>query len=267
LYHVHNPTSGKFGWGFELKTSLKKEKGKKAKTLSVTQNHKIVYKNGEINFKVIKTKRRKTSEIVIKFNEVLIRTPFSKSRKDIDSMVKNKAEWILEKLKENNGKKPEIALPEFKDNTTLPYLGQNCILKVVRDGKSDFLEFSNGVFIVHVKKNSVKTTYEKWLFVMAPAIFDLFIEKYCVLLNVRPKKILIKKLKSRWGSATFKGTINLNVNLVKAPISVIEYVVLHEIGHLVEKNHSPKFWKLIRDHMFDYSEKKDWLKINGMNIS
>jgi predicted metal-dependent hydrolase len=235
--------------------------------LPIAERHRIVYKNNEIDFKIIKTGRRKTSEIVIKFDEVLIRAPFSKSRKDIESMVKDRAEWIIKKMKENNGKKPEIMPPEYRDNTTLPYLGKNCVLKVVRDEKSDFLEFSNGVFVAHVKKNSVKTMYEKWLFDAAPAIFNLFIEKYSILLNVRPKKVSIKKLKSRWGSATFKGTINLNVNLVKAPTSVIEYVVLHELGHLVEKNHSPKFWKLIKDHMLDYSEKKDWLKINGLNIS
>ena len=235
--------------------------------MPITERHKIVYKNNEIDLKIIKTGRRKTSEIVIKFDEVLVRAPFSKSRKDIESMVKDKAEWIIKKIKENSGKKPEIMPPEYRDNTTLPYLGKNCILKVVKDEKSDFLEFSKDVFTAHVKKNSVKTIYEKWLFVAAPAIFNLFIEKYSILLNVRPKKIMIKKLKSRWGSATFKGTINLNVNLVKAPTSVIEYVVLHEMGHLVEKNHSPKFWKLIKDHMFDYSEKKDWLKINGVNIS
>jgi predicted metal-dependent hydrolase len=235
--------------------------------LSITQKHKIVYKNNQIDFKIVQTRRRKTSEIIVKFDEVLIRTPFSKSRKDIESMVKNKAEWILKKLKENDGKKPEIMLPDYKNNTTLPYMGRNCTLKVVKGEKSDFLEFSNDAFTVHVKKNSVKTIYEKWLFVIAPAIFNLFVEKYSVLLNVRPKKILIKNLKSRWGSATFKGTVNLNVNLVKAPIGVIEYVVLHEMGHLVEKNHSPKFWKLVEDHMFDYVEKKDWLKINGTHIS
>ncbi|MBA3750968.1 MAG: M48 family metallopeptidase, partial [Nitrosopumilus sp.] len=83
---------------------------------------------------------------------------------------------------------------------------------------------------------------------------------------VNPKKILIKNLKSRWGSTTFKGTINLNVNLIKAPFDVIEYVVLHEMGHLIEKNHSPKFWKLIKSYMFDYSKKIKWLKINGQHI-
>lgn len=232
---------------------------------AIIQKHKIVYKNKEIKFKIIKTTRRKTSEIVIKYDDVFIRTPISKSIQDIESIVKNKAEWILQKIKENDGKKPEIILPEYKNNTTLPYLGKNKTLKIVKDD-TDYLEFLNDEFIIHVKKNTAKTTYEKWLFSASSAIFDLYVEKYSTILNVKPKKIIIKNLKSRWGSATCKGIINLNVNLIKAPMEVIEYVVLHEMGHLIEKNHSPKFWKLIRNYMFNYSEKAKWLKINGINL-
>lgn len=232
---------------------------------TITQKHKIVYENKEIEFKIIKTNRIKTSEIVVKYDDVFIRTPKSKSLQDIETLVKNKAEWILQKIRANDGKKPEIIFPEYKNNTTLPYLGKNIPLKVVKDD-ADYLEFLNGKFIIHIKKNLVKTTYEKWLFSASYAIFNLYVEKYSALLNVKPNKILIKNLKSRWGSATYKGIINLNVNLIKAPMGVIEYVVLHEMGHLIEKNHSPKFWKLIRNHMFNYSEKVKWLKINGTNL-
>lgn len=244
---------------------LNQRKGKKVMTNSTIQNHKIVYKNHEIEFKIIKTGRKKTSEITVKYDDILIRTPFSKSIEDIESFVNNKAEWILQKIKENKGKKPEIIFPVYKNNTTLPYLGKNIILKIVKD-ENDFLEFSNDEFVMHVKRNRVKSIYEKWLFSTSPTIFNRFIEKYSDLLNVRPKKILIKNLKSRWGSTTFKGTINLNVNLIKSPIEVIEYVVLHEMGHLIEKNHSHRFWKIIKRHMFDYPDKVKWLKINGSNI-
>ncbi|HEY5630900.1 MAG TPA: M48 family metallopeptidase, partial [Nitrososphaeraceae archaeon] len=125
---------------------------------------------------------------------------------------------------------------------------------------------SNNEFTIHVKKKKIKTIYEEWLFERSTLIFNQFIEKYCALLNVRPKKILIKNLKSRWGSATFKGTINLNVHIIKAPLEVIEYVVLHEMGHLIEKNHSKRFWKIIKYYMDDYQDKRRWLKINGSNI-
>ena len=229
------------------------------------QKHKIVYKNKEIEFKIIKTARRKTSEIVIKSDDVFIRTPFSKSIHDTETLVKSKADWILTKIKENEGRKPEIKLPTYRNNTTLPYLGKNICLKIVK-GDTDYLEFLNDEFMIHVKKKSVKTIYEKWLFSTSQAIFNQYIEKYSTLLNVKPNKILVKSLKSRWGSTTFKGTINLNVNLIKAPVDVIDYVVLHEMGHLIEKNHSARFWKLIRAYMHNYSEKAKWLKINGTNI-
>ncbi|HXS59386.1 MAG TPA: SprT family zinc-dependent metalloprotease [Candidatus Sulfopaludibacter sp.] len=229
------------------------------------QKHKIVYKNNEIEFQIIKTARKKTSEITVKYDDILIRAPFSKSIEDIESLVNSKVEWILQKIKENSGKKPEIIFPTYKNNTTLPYLGKNVSLKIVKD-KNDYLEFSNNEFVMHVNKNKVKTIYEKWLFNISSIIFNQFIEKYSILLNIRPKKILIKNLKSRWGSATYKGTINLNVNLIKAPIEVIEYVVLHEMSHLIEKNHSHRFWKIIEYHMSNYPDKIKWLKINGSNI-
>jgi predicted metal-dependent hydrolase len=230
----------------------------------IIQKHKIVYKDNEIKFKIIKTSRRKTSEIIIKYDNVFIRTPFSKSLLDIETLVADKAEWILQKIKENDGKKPEIISPEYKNNTTLPFLGKNIVLKIVKDNR-DYLELMDE-FIIHVNKNRVKTTYEKWLFSNSFEIFNEYIEKYSTILNARPKKIFVKKLKSRWGSATYKGIINLNLNLIKAPIGVIEYVVLHEMGHLIEKNHSHKFWRLIRSHMPNYPEKVKWLKINGVNL-
>ncbi len=79
--------------------------------VSIVQKHKIIYKNKEIEFKIIKTARKKTSEITVKYDDVLIRAPFSKSIEDIEYLVNNKAEWILQKIKENVGKKPEIILP------------------------------------------------------------------------------------------------------------------------------------------------------------
>ena len=234
-------------------------------TFCAIQKHIIIYKNKEIEFRILKTTRKKTTEITIKYDDILVKTPFSKSIENIESLVADKAEWILKKIKENNGIRPQITAPLYINNTTLPYLGKNILLEIVKDNK-DFLEFTNDEFIIHIKKKKVKTIYEEWLFSISNIIFNQYIEKYSILLNVRPKKIFIKKLKSRWGSTTFKGTINLNVNLIKAPLEVIEYIVLHEMGHLIEKNHSQRFWKIIKCYMYDYADKRKWLRINGSNI-
>lgn len=227
--------------------------------------HTITYKNKEIDFKIIKTSRKKTTEITIQFDDIFVRTPLSKSIEDIELLVSEKAEWILQKIKENAGKKPDIIQPNYKNNTTIPYLGKNWMLKIVKNEK-EFVEILHDQIIIYTNKNKAKVIYEKWLFDVADTIFNQFIEKYSLLLKIHPQRILLKNLKSRWGSTTYKGTINLNINLMKAPLEVIEYVVLHEMGHLLEKNHSQNFWKIIKEHMKDYKEKIKWLKINGTNI-
>ncbi|MGN6613921.1 MAG: YgjP-like metallopeptidase domain-containing protein, partial [Candidatus Nitrosocosmicus sp.] len=162
-------------------------------TACLIKKHKVFYKNNEIEFDILKTSRKKTCEITIKYTEILVKAPFSKSIQDIESLVILKAEWILKKIKENNGKRADIKNPLYVNGTTLPYLGENIILNTLK-GRADFLEFSNNEFTIHVKKKKIKTIYEEWLFEKSTLIFNQFIEKYCTLLNVRPKKILIKNL-------------------------------------------------------------------------
>ncbi len=75
--------------------------------------------------------------------------------------------------------------------------------------------------------------------------------------------IVLKNLHSRWGSCSSKGNINLSTRLLFAPEEVQDYVIIHELAHLVEMNHSPRFWKLVADAMPDYKMKEKWLKDNG----
>ena len=68
---------------------------------------------------------------------------------------------------------------------------------------------------------------------------------------------------SNWGSCSSKGNINLSTRLLFAPDDVIDYVIIHELAHRIEMNHSPRFWKLVSDAMPDYKEKEKWLKVHG----
>jgi len=77
------------------------------------------------------------------------------------------------------------------------------------------------------------------------------------------KKVSLKYNTSNWGSCSTKGNINLSTRLLFAPDPVIDYVIIHELAHLVEMNHSPKFWKVVKSIMPDYKEKEKWLKVNG----
>ena len=233
---------------------------------SFNHKHKIIYDNNVLEFQIIRTQRRiKTNEILIEYGNVSVRTSTSSSLKEIESLVSKKAKWIFQKIKEQDNPDASIKVPIYQNNSTLPYLGKNYGLRII-DHNSNLLSFSNDGFIIYTNRRNVKRIYEQWLSDIAYPIIGPIIVKYSKLLNVSPKKILLKKLKSRWGSATYSNIINLNIHLLKAPLDVIEYVVLHELSHLIERNHSKQFWKIVSDNMSDYKIKIRWLKVNGPYI-
>lgn len=226
-------------------------------------NHEIIYNNHVLEFQIIRTlKRRKTNEILVEYGNVSLRTSMSTSINEIETLMNRKAKWILQKIREQDYRDAVIKKLTYKDNSTLPYLGKNCLLKIIQNN-STFIKFINDEFIIYTNRRNVKSIYEQWLFDNALLIFDPIIKRYSRILNVLPKKILIKKLKSRWGSATSNNTINLNIHLLKTPLDVLEYVILHELSHLIERNHSYRFWKIVSDNMTDYKDKIKWLKINA----
>jgi len=115
-------------------------------------------------------------------------------------------------------------------------------------------------------KKNIKMLYEKWLTETAQCFVDKKIQLYSRQLGVEPRKVIFKNLKNRWGSATKEGVINLSLNLLKAPIDIIDYMVLHEMCHLQIKEHSHRFWDLVHKFMPNFEDKIEWLKVNGSNL-
>ena len=228
--------------------------------------HQIIHNNSILEFQIVRSRRRKkTSEISIVNGIICIKVPMSTTIHSIESLATKKATWIQKKVNEQNDPNITIKVPTYSNNSTLPYLGKNYPLKIVYSNYHSF-QFSDDQFIIYTKKNNIKRYYEQWLFGGAMTIFEPLISKYSQILKVSPKKIIIKNLKSRWGSATYNNIINLNIHLLKAPLEIIDYVVLHELSHLIEHNHSPRFWKLVAENMQDYRTKISWLKRNGPYI-
>ena len=238
----------------------------------IHQKDKVKYGTRTISYHIVKSKRVKTSEIIVDGQEVTIRTPLDKNILEIKRIALDKANWILKKQKENRESKPQIIKPTFKQDSTLSYLGRNYPLKILNNQAKTSFEFVNGGFIIKilgVKSNTDNLTrlYERWLVDNTLPTLKNMIDRYSHELNVKLQKIAIKKLKNRWGSLTKDGkTMSVNINLFKTPNDVIEYVVLHELCHLKIKEHSHHYWDLVRKFMPNYEEKIKWLEINGSNL-
>ena len=85
-------------------------------------------------------------------------------------------------------------------------------------------------------------------------------------MNVRYNSVKIKNYKSRWGSCSSKGDISFNWKIIFAPENIIEYLVVHELSHLIHFNHSKLFWNKVKEFQYNYKENRKWLKENGYKL-
>ena len=171
---------------------------------------------------------------------------------------------------------PEIIKPSFHEGSSLSYLGKTYPIKIFKNEPKNSISFLDHQFIIRLlpisssaKENSdlIAKLYYGWLRKTARPIFKNKVEEVSSKLGLhKPTEIGIKKLKNRWGSVTPSGNINLNVNLLKTPSDIIDYIILHELCHLKFKEHSYDYWDLVHKHMPNYQEKIDWLNVNGVNL-
>jgi predicted metal-dependent hydrolase len=138
-----------------------------------------------------------------------------------------------------------------------------------KQSENEKLQFINEEFVATIRSSSknskrlIKTLYENWLLDNAQIVLRNKVEKCSQKTDMAVERINIKNPRKRWGSLSKdKKTINLNVNLLKAPDDVIDYIILHELCHAKINDHSHHYWDLVRRYMPSYQEKIDWLNAN-----
>ena len=225
----------------------------------------IKFGNSTIQYNLIKTKRTKTSQISIDKDNVIVRVPTDKSNLEIKNIIKDKARWVFEKQQEFKKQKSAIVKPTFSEDTTIPYFGKNCILKINFEQNKKSIKFVKSQFTINLTgkrllKKDVKIIYEEWLTIKAEKYLEARTVKLGIKTGLKPSKIIIKSLKGKWGSA-LRGTITLNSNLMKCSKDTIDYIIIHELCHLKINDHSHKYWNLVRKHYPKYEEKIKELEI------
>ena len=236
---------------------------------------KIKFKNQEIEFEIIRSSRKTIGIIVNADQELIVRSPQRTSIKNIKNLLKEKENWILEKL----AKMSEIKAPpkdkEFVRGETLYFLGKEYKLIPIAEAniKSLKIELVEENLIIifpaelednkEKRKTEIREKLISWYRSQAKIKINELINIHKKYLDVEPNKIVIKKQKKRWGSCSGKKNLNFNWKIIMAPLKVIEYLVVHELVHLIHPNHSKDFWQTVAEIIPDYEEKKEWLRING----
>lgn len=215
-----------------------------------------------MNYNIIVT-RKNIKNLILKIKvdgQILLSVPNKTSNKYIEEFIKSKEEWIEKtflKIKENPQKKEEL---KYESGESIKYLGKEYILNIVESSKVA-VELSDrhlNIFISKDRdKNQLETVIYKWYLEKAKELFLNLSKKYTNLLGVKLEELKIRKMKSCWGNCRYhKKIITLNLELIKTPIEFVEYVVLHEVAHLVYPNHQKEYWNYVSKYMPNWKERR-----------
>lgn len=195
--------------------------------------------------------------------EVILTIPITTDDEYINYILKKRKDWIDKKLeffKSNN--KPQIK--EYVSGESFEYLGKRYRLKVI-EADEEQVKLQRGYIKIYIKNKNNFRKKEKllndWYMLKAKKYFEKIINQYSHIINREIKIIRIRQMKTRWGSCNpSKGYINLNSELIKKPKDCIEYVVFHELAHLIHPNHSRSFYNYLDTYMPDWRIRKDILE-------
>jgi predicted metal-dependent hydrolase len=189
--------------------------------------------------------------------------PSSYNINDISALLRKKERWILDKLTKYVKGYPITEEKEPKSGNFIPYLGRR--LKVVTRHNPDTavsvrMEKNRLLVDLNRQNGRLNLVLEWWYRQQAEELIKKRVDERCSRLGVTYGRLIVRGAKTRWGSCSQKGNLNFNWKLMMTPEPVIDYVIIHELAHLKEMNHSKNFWKLVAEHCPQWRKHRKWLK-------
>jgi predicted metal-dependent hydrolase len=219
--------------------------------------------NTTINYILRYTGRKKTIGIRITGKDrVFVNSPRGYSREYIERLILRKKDWIIRKSSSFEHSKSYVR------GDTVLFLGeQHRVSPVVNPnaGRKECTSvgrcpsITRGIIHVPEEGPPVKEALKDLFKREAKLILERRVQHYSGLMGVAPKKVLIKENRSTWGSCTSKKTLNFCYRIIMAPPEIIDYIVVHELAHLIHRGHQRDFWKTVEQYITDVKHKRKWL--------
>lgn len=220
---------------------------------------------------LLRRSRRRTIGFVVGPEGLVVSTPKWLTLRDVEAAVVEKGGWILARLAEQRERRArtEAARVVWQDGATIVYLGDPVTVVLDRrhglaDGEVVLDEGTAPALHVGLPRDAgearVRDAVQSWLQREARRVFALRAAHFAERLGVRVTRLSLSSAKTRWGSANANGSVRLNWRLIHQPLPTIDYVVAHELAHLREMNHSPRFWAVVGSVVPDYEVAKKRLR-------
>lgn len=214
----------------------------------------------------LKRSSRRTIGFSIDASGLTITAPRWVTLADIETAIAGKERWIFAKLAEWQTRVEQRALPriEWRDGAQIPYLGKPVRIALAPAHSALAFDAQAGALALplpaHADAQQIKDRVQGWLQTEAKRMFGERLAFYAGKLGVAYQGYALSSAATRWGSCSSDGRIRLNWRLIHFPLSIIDYVVAHELAHLREMNHGPRFWQTVESIFPEFKEARHTLK-------
>jgi hypothetical protein len=229
------------------------------------------------SYQIKRTKKAAKARIVVTPDKIEVVAPVNISDDMLHKFVMEQWQWIInavEKLKARTAHHRSIAPKTYGHGSIIPYQGKTYPLTLAPTKLKRIKIDHSDVFTVHnphtlrdtVTSDHIRSAIIRWMKLNIRLTVERLVSQHGPKHQLFPRSISIKQQKSRWGSCGIHNDIAINWLLALAPIEILEYVVVHELCHIKEKNHSQQFWALVGHHLPDYRQSRKWLKQQGSTL-
>ncbi len=230
-----------------------------------------------IPYKLKRTRRR---SIGLRIDErgLSVNIPMRASEKWLSNVLQDKAQWVINQLSKWQSENRAIAtgqIAKLCDGQTIPFMGETLTVRFVTslfDTPPQRRTTELLVYVTDIATHDLNTktasdvhaedALSQWYKVSAENIFKERVALYAAPMNVVPRAIKLSTARTQWGSCTTHGMLRFNWQLIKMPLPLIDYVVVHELAHLIQMNHSQAFWREVEKICPDYLQHRKALRLH-----
>lgn len=211
---------------------------------------------------VLRRAKRKTIALSIDHRGLRVGAPLRSSLHDVEALILRHGDWVVQKLDEWHQRQGP-GLLQIIDGLQLPILGENTEIRLAVGGNRGVWNANGGLTLCLRSPSEAGRVLEKILRDKARVLFLDRLAHYAVQLGITHPPLTLSSARTRWGSCSSRSGIRLNWRLIHFPAHVIDYVVAHELAHLREMNHSPRFWAVVGQLYPDFRKVRGELKRLG----
>ena len=223
-----------------------------------------VYK--DITYSLTTSDRKTLSIYIERDGQISVLAPQNFTVKQIEDVLEQKRGWIYKSLAEWEDLNATRVKHEYVNGEGFLYMGRTYRLQIVEQQEKPLI-LKNGHFVLRSQSlPKADDVFKEFYRQKGNVKLRERVLYYQDKLGVKANEVRILELKNRWASCSDKGNLNFHWKCMMAPLTVLDYVVVHELVHLKHKNHTTAFWNEVDKLIPDYQDRKQWLKVNGAGM-